>query len=96
MIVLFIVIVVLLVGLTAAAAAGRIDVGTVEEPVSTQSFHGLPEETLQPEHLHEVRFDQVLRGYRMSQVDDVIERLTDELRDRDEELRRLRDEESGR
>jgi DivIVA domain-containing protein len=38
-----------------------------------------------------LRFTPALRGYRMDQVDAVLDRLGQELADRDEELARLRD-----
>ena len=34
-----------------------------------------------PEHLEEIRFDSALRGYRMDQVDALLDRLTQQLRE---------------
>jgi DivIVA domain-containing protein len=48
--------------------------------------------TVTPDDVTAVRFDVVLRGYRMDQVDTVLERLSAALQDRDEELRALRAE----
>ncbi|HET7303484.1 MAG TPA: DivIVA domain-containing protein [Segeticoccus sp.] len=90
MVVLLVVIVVVLVGLTAAAVAGRIGGGT-PPPVSTRSFQPLPPGELAADDLGELQFDQALRGYRMDQVDAVIERLFTELRQRDTEITELRD-----
>ena len=67
-------IVVLLIGLTTAAVMGRIG-GFMADPTSSQSFGGVPAGPLSAgvfEHLH---FDQALRGYRMDQVDKVIDAL---------------------
>jgi len=67
-------IVVLLIGLTTAAVMGRIG-GFMADPTSSQSFGGVPAGPLSAgviEHLH---FDQALRGYRMDQVDEVIDAL---------------------
>lgn len=36
-----------------------------------------------------VRFGMTLRGYRMSEVDDLLDRVADELRDRDERIAEL-------
>lgn len=50
---------------------------------------GLPPAPLAPEDLSSVRFDLALRGYRMSQVDEVLDRLAAELRARDERIAAL-------
>ncbi|HET8599883.1 MAG TPA: DivIVA domain-containing protein [Segeticoccus sp.] len=89
MIVLLVVIVVVLIGLTAAAVAGRVGAGT-PPPVSTQSFQPLPPGELDAEDIADLRFDQALRGYRMDQVDGVVERLFEEIRQRDTEIAELR------
>lgn len=89
MVVFLVVIVVVLIGLTAAAAAGRIGGGT-PPPVSTQSFQPLPPGELDADDVADLRFDQALRGYRMDQVDGVVERLFEELRQRDAEIAELR------
>ena len=85
MIVVLVLVVVLLIGATAAAVAGRIP-GSMSEPTSSHAFEPLPEGRLQPDAVGDLLFDQALRGYRMDQVDAVIGRLTAELRARDEEL----------
>ena len=55
--------------------------------------HDLPQDVpVSPDELDGVRFDVVLRGYRMDQVDGVLERAVYELRMRDEEIRALREE----
>ena len=59
-------------------------------PVSSLPFEGLPEGAVKPEDVRGLRFDLGLRGYRMDQVDAVLDRLTDELRSRDEQLAALR------
>jgi DivIVA domain-containing protein len=91
-IILLVALVVLLVGLAVAAALGRLPVEGVLPPVSTDSFRGLPRGGVDPDDLEGLRFDQVLRGYRMAQVDEVLARLRDELAGRDAEIARLRDE----
>ncbi|MCH8613678.1 DivIVA domain-containing protein [Arsenicicoccus dermatophilus] len=60
------------------------------DPVSGSPFEPLPAGPLDPAAVRELRFDQVLRGYRMDQVDEVLERLVGELRERDAEIARLR------
>lgn len=73
-------IVVLLIGLTTAAVMGKIG-GFMADPTSTQSFTGLPDGSLSAEALAYVHFDQALRGYRMDQVDEVIDGLSARLRE---------------
>lgn len=92
MILLLVIVAVLLLGLAAAAVVLRSGVSGVPDPVTTESFVPLPRGVVQPEQVTELRFDQAIRGYRMSQVDDVLDQLTEELRDRDAEVARLRAE----
>ena len=68
-----------------AVATGRVGGGM--GPVTSTSPHvGLPEGPVQPQDLDAVRFSVGLRGYRMDEVDAVLARLREELRERDEEL----------
>lgn len=60
------------------------------KPTSTLSHEPLPEQGLRDQDFDELVFDVALRGYRMSQVDAVIDRVRRELRDRDEEIAVLR------
>ncbi|AXH97638.1 DivIVA domain-containing protein [Ornithinimicrobium avium] len=91
MIIVVAVVVVLLVGAAAAWVVGRADVPGVAEAVTTESARPLPAGPLDADDVHDVRFDQAVRGYRMAQVDDALARLGQELRDRDVEIARLRD-----
>lgn len=76
----------------AAAAAvalvvGRVD-GTMGEATSSLAHQTLPDDRpLTDADIAAVRFDVGVRGYRMDQVDDVVDRLRDEL----ERLRTERD-----
>ncbi|MGD8148624.1 DivIVA domain-containing protein [Ornithinimicrobium sp. Y1694] len=90
MIILGLVVVVLLLGAGAAWLVSRVDVPGVAAPVQTQSAEPLRPGALNAEDVHDVRFDQAVRGYRMSQVDAALARLADELADRDEQIARLR------
>jgi DivIVA domain-containing protein len=83
---------VLLLGALAAWAVSRGDVPGVPVPVTTQSAQALPAGPVRAEAVHELRFDQAARGYRMAQVDAALERLADELAARDDEIARLRGE----
>jgi len=85
------VVAVLLVGAVAAWAVSRIDVPGVPSAVTTESARPLPAGPLSADDVHDVRFDQALRGYRMAQVDDAMARLAGELVERDAEIARLRD-----
>ena len=50
---------------------------------------GLPAGPLEPQDVAAVRFSMAPRGYRMSEVDTVLERLAEELADRDRQLAEL-------
>ena len=86
MIVFFLLIVVLLIGLTAAAVMGRIG-GFMAEPTSSHSFPGVsgvlgdPVGSLSAADVGQLRFDQALRGYRMDQVDEVVDALIARVRE---------------
>lgn len=92
MILILTVLLVLALGALAAVLVLRTGVPGVPEPVTTESHEPLPRVGVRPADLTGVRFDQVLRGYRMEQVDDVLDRVAEELRDRDAEIARLRGE----
>jgi DivIVA domain-containing protein len=93
--IVLVVLAVLLVGLGAAVLVGKVPSPGVLPAVTTESFSPLPRGGVDPEEVGDLRFDQALRGYRMSQVDSVIERLVDELRARDAEIARLRGQGGG-
>ena len=80
MIVFLLLIVVLMIGLTAAAVMGWIG-GFMAEPSSSQAFPGLPSGTLSSDGIGSLRFDQALRGYRMDQVDEVVDAMSARLRE---------------
>jgi DivIVA domain-containing protein len=84
---LFVAVVVAVV--TAAAVLGRVD-GSLADTTTTMSHVPLPEDQLTPADIDALRFDTAMRGYRMSQVDDVIDRLRREIADLDAELTRVR------
>jgi len=76
--VLFIVVAVLLVGVFAAMVAGRVSYDPMAAPVTTQPDTGLAED-FDARDVATVHFDTALRGYRMDQVDGVLDRLQDRL-----------------
>jgi DivIVA domain-containing protein len=82
------------VAVVAAVAAGRI-AGGLDAPASSLPGRGLPEGPLTGPELDRVRFSPALRGYRMDEVDDVLDRLTEELRRRDDEIAWLRARAAG-
>lgn len=91
MIVLLVASLVVLVGLVVALVLMRGERLSVHAAPATSTMSGgLPPGELDSADIDEVRFDTVLRGYRMDQVDDVLERVRAELARRDDELRRLR------
>lgn len=69
---------VVLIGLTMAAVMGRVD-GSLVEPTSSSSYVPLPTDPLTDDDVAAMRFDTGLRGYRMDQVDDVLDRLIAEI-----------------
>jgi DivIVA domain-containing protein len=75
-------------GVIAAVATGRI-AGGLEEPSTSLAPRGLPEGPVAPESLEAVRFSPALRGYRMEEVDAVLDRLGDELARRDRQILQL-------
>jgi hypothetical protein len=60
--------------------------GGMGRPTSSLSHEPLPDGDLHDEDLDELRFDVNVRGYRMSQVDGVVDRLRRELREKDEHI----------
>ena len=73
-------IVIVLIGLTVAAVLGKIS-GSMAAPTSSQSFSGVPAEPWSAADMAQLHFDQALRGYRMNEVDEVIDALTGRLRE---------------
>ncbi|WP_337061929.1 DivIVA domain-containing protein [Kineococcus sp. G2] len=69
----------------AAVAAGRVG-GGLGPATSTRPHRGLPDGPVLAADVDEVRFSVALRGYRMDEVDAVLDRLREEIRERDEEL----------
>lgn len=90
MIVVVLAVLVVIVGLAVAVAIGKIPVTGMDDPTRTSPYEGLPDGPITDDDLAQLRFDQTARGYRMTQVDRVIDRLRDELLDRDREIERLR------
>jgi len=80
--------VVLMAGLTTAAVMGKIG-GFMADPTSTQAFEGVPAGIPSAGDLAHLQFDQALRGYRMDQVDEVIDALGSRLRELEAEIASL-------
>ncbi|MEP7034583.1 MAG: DivIVA domain-containing protein [Dermatophilaceae bacterium] len=95
MIVFFLLIVVLLIGLTAGAVMGKIG-GFMADPTSSQPSPGWSEvavdsgRPLSGGDIRQLQFAQALRGYRMGQVDEVIDALGARLLELEAEVARLR------
>ncbi len=79
----------LVVLFVAAAVAVRDEPLLVEAPPDRRELDLPPSRPLRADDLDRVRFGMVVRGYRMSEVDAVLDRLQGELRQRDERLERL-------
>ncbi|HEY3714828.1 MAG TPA: DivIVA domain-containing protein [Jatrophihabitantaceae bacterium] len=56
----------------------------------TRPWESLPEHQLRPEDVVSARLPVALRGYRFAETDLLLDRLADELRERDDEIARLR------
>jgi len=85
---LFLLLAMSVIAVVAALVTGRIG-GGMDAPVSSLPFRGLPPEAVNPGDLETLRFSPALRGYRMDEVDQVLDRLGTELRRRDDEIARL-------
>lgn len=83
------VVAVVLIGGVAAVAAGRVRAG-LEPPTTSRPYRPLPAGPMGPADVDAVRFSLGLRGYRMDEVDAVLDRLREEIADRDAELASLR------
>ena len=78
-------------------ATGRLRPDLPDAP-SDRSLGGLPDVpvgSLAVADVETVRIDQALRGYRMDEVDTLVDRLTAEIAERDAEIARLKDASSG-
>jgi DivIVA domain-containing protein len=89
--VLLLAVAVLVVGLFGALIAGRLGYDPMDEPVSSHRDPGLPE-SFGAADVTRLSFDTALRGYRMDQVDEVLDRLQERLAHQDAELARQRSE----
>ena len=81
---------VVLVLFVAAVVATREDQAMADAAQDLPDL-GLPVGPLEPQDVAAVRFSMAPRGYRMSEVDAVLERLAAELADRDRQLAELVD-----
>ena len=71
-----------LVGVVAAVATGRVR-GGLDEPARGRPDRAMPEGPLRGWDVERVRFNLALRGYRMNEVDDALDRVQQELDARD-------------
>ncbi|MGI4894719.1 MAG: DivIVA domain-containing protein [Janthinobacterium lividum] len=85
MTIVLLVLVLLVIGAVAAVATGRVS-GGMAPATSTRPYRGLPDGPVIARDVDGVRFSLGLRGYRMDEVDAVLDRLREEIRERDEEL----------
>lgn len=92
MIIVAVVLAVLALGALMAWGVMRADVPGVPPAVGTQSAQPLPAGPVRSEDVHDLRFDQTVRGYQMAQVDDALSRLAAELAERDALIARWQEE----
>lgn len=76
---LFAVLIVVLMGGVAIVAAGR--TGALPEEYADRPDLRVPASALTGADLRRIRFPLALRGYRMSEVDELLARLADQLED---------------
>lgn len=76
------------IAFVAVVAVGKL--GQLDDPPSDRPGPWLPEGQLRPADLFTARFPIVVRGYRMDQVDSVLQRAAAELAARDDEIAALR------
>jgi len=90
--VVFLLLVLAVLGAAAAVATNRIG-GGLEQPASTLApVDLLAEGPISAGDFDAVRFTPALRGYRMDEVDLVLQRLTEEMAQQEQEIDRLRGE----
>lgn len=87
MFIVFVVVAAVVVFAVAAAAVGRGD--GLEEPFPDMERPYLHDSRIEPADIDDVHFAVGFRGYRMDQVDSVLDRLTEELIKRDQHIARL-------
>jgi len=84
------VVIVAALGVAAVAAAGGLG-GMAKEPVRDVYRQDLPDDRpLAASDINGLRFGTALRGYAMDQVDDILDRLSREIAERDEVITQLR------
>ena len=85
----------ILIVLAVVAGVGAVAAGVVRgglpDAESSVAQAPLPEGPLEVGDVSAVRFSVAFRGYRMDEVDAVLDRLSDELAERDAEIARLRE-----
>ena len=74
----------------AALLLGLVRGGGMGAPTSSMRHEPLPDTPLTEEDLDGLQLDVTARGYRMGEVDAVIDRLRRELREKDEQIAVLR------
>lgn len=79
---------VVVAGAAVAVGTGRL-VGGLDEPTTSRPLRALPDGPLAAEDLDRVRFSLGLRGYRMDEVDAALDRVRDEVAERDARLAEL-------
>jgi hypothetical protein len=84
MTILFVVIAVAVIALAAVAASGKL--GQLTDPVVDRQPARIPPVPLAASQLVDLRFATAARGYRMQDVDEAIEALTETLRIREAQL----------
>ena len=84
MVIVFVVVAVVVVFAVAATAVGR--GGGLDAADPDLVVPWLPDHDITPEDVAAIRFAVAFRGYRMDQVDDVLQRLGEELTARDQRI----------
>lgn len=81
---------IVVLGVIGALLSGRLPYDPMAPATSTVPDEGLPDGPVTAGDVPVIAFDTALRGYRMDQVDRVLDRLQGEIADRDRLIARLR------
>ncbi len=79
-------VVIAIVGIGLVVLAGTRRLGQVDDPTHDRRAAELPADNLAAADLEALQFGVGLRGYRMDEVDGVLDRLTKEIADRDQKI----------
>ncbi len=81
---IFVALALIVMGVIVLLAVGKL--GQLDDPVRDRRAAELPTDAIAPYDVQALRFGVGVRGYRMDEVDEVLDRLAHELSDRDAKI----------